>query len=328
MRPDSSELASEPFRETGCYRDTVAYLQYLDVERRLSPNTSQSYRHDLDALLRFFFEADVLARDAGAETIRQAVIQIRKRGLSAASVARHLSSWRGFYTFAIHRLGYPNNPCAGFKGPKLRRKLPSTLTPDACAQLLDSRAAPDVIKEDAILARDRAMFELLYSAGLRLSELTGLNLLDVDLKAGEARVTGKGSKTRIVPIGKCAVRAIEAWLPWRDSLNRKQEKALFLSRNGDRLGQRSVQKRLDQWADKSRLGQPVHPHLLRHAFATHLLQSSGDLRAVQELLGHANISTTQVYTHLDWQHLAKVYDQAHPRARRVKSPGTKVQEGE
>jgi len=315
MRP---ETPSEQERESTCQAHVERYLTYIAAERRLSPNTVSSYRRDLASLLEGLGIQEITAQDATPEHIRQVVIRIRKQGLSAASLARHLSSWRGFYTFAVHRLGYPNNPCAGFKGPKVRRKLPQTLTPDACTQLLDSRASPAQIEDDSLLARDRAMFELLYSAGVRLSELTGLNLHDVDLKDGQARVTGKGSKSRIVPIGSCTVRAIKAWLPWRDIIrNGSDEKALFLNRRGGRLTQRSVQLRLDTWAKSTNLGQPVHPHMLRHAFASHLLQSSGDLRAVQELLGHANISTTQIYTHLDWQHLAKVYDQAHPRAKRV-----------
>jgi integrase/recombinase XerC len=175
-------------------------------------------------------------------------------------------------------------------------------------------AAPD--GDDALAARDRAMFELFYSSGLRLSELTGLDLDDLNLQTGEAQVTGKGRKTRIVPVGRQALDAVTAWLPQRLALARDGSAALFVSQRGSRLSPRSVQLRLNRWALQAGLGQHVHPHMLRHAFATHVLQSSGDLRAVQEMLGHASISTTQVYTHLDWQHLAKVYDQAHPRARK------------
>lgn len=312
----------EPPKEHPCKADVERYLTYITVEKRLSPNSVSSYQRDLTTLLEGFETQKITAREATPEHIRQVVILLRKQGLAASSMARRLSSWRGFYTFATFRLGYPNNPCAGFKGPKVRRKLPQTLSPDACTQLLDSRATPAQIDNDALLARDRAMFECLYSAGLRLSELVGLNLPDVDLKEGLARVTGKGSKSRIVPIGSCTVQAIKAWLPWRAILRKDAgEKALFLSKQGSRLKQRTIQLRLNTWAKHSDLSQPVHPHMLRHAFASHLLQSSGDLRAVQEMLGHANISTTQIYTHLDWQHLAKVYDQAHPRAKRVKSGG-------
>ena len=316
MKPESP--LDSPVK-TVCRKHVDAYLLHLAAERRLSPNTVASYRRDLESLLSTLEKHDTEASKATVLDIREVVIKIRKKGLAAASVARHLSSWRGFYAYAGLRLGYPLNPCAGFKGPKVRRALPKTLSPDACTQLLDSRATPKIIDNDALLARDRAMFELLYSSGLRISELTGLNLIDVDLKAGEARVTGKGDKTRIVPVGKIAGRAIKAWLAWRDTfLKGKEEKALFLSKRGTRICPRSVQLRLDSWAQGSTLGQAVHPHMLRHAFASHMLQSSGDLRAVQEMLGHASISTTQIYTHLDWQHLAKVYDQAHPRAKRVK----------
>lgn len=194
------------------------------------------------------------------------------------------------------------------------KALPQTLSPDTCTQLLDGN--PAASGDDVLALRDRAMFELFYSSGLRLAELVGLDLNDVNLQSGEAQVTGKGSKTRIVPVGQQALAALAAWLPQRLSLTRGNTPALFIGQRGARLTPRSVQLRLNRWALQAGLGQHVHPHLLRHAFATHVLQSSGDLRAVQEMLGHASISTTQVYTHLDWQHLAKVYDQAHPRARK------------
>lgn len=295
------------------------YLQYLAAERRLSPHTIDNYRHDLASLSQLVDGKPLAELDVA--DIRGAIVKLRGRGLAAASVARQLSSWRGFYGFACRRLGYTSNPCTGLRPPKAGKRLPQPLTPDACAQLLDT---PDA-SADALTARDCAMFELFYSSGLRLSELTGLDLDDVDLRSGEARVTGKGRKTRIVPVGQQALTAIAAWLPLRLPLMSRGDgfpeesrgtPALFVSRRGARLTPRSVQLRLDRWALQARLGQNIHPHMLRHAFATHLLQSSGDLRAVQEMLGHASISTTQVYTHLDWQHLAKVYDQTHPRARK------------
>jgi integrase/recombinase XerC len=286
-----------------------AYLQHLAAERRLSPHTVAAYRRDLENLSRLTAGKPLDALTVA--DIRGAIVKLRGQRLSAASVARQLSSWRGFYTFACRRLGYPGNPCTGLRPPKAARALPEILSPDDCARLLD-RPRDD----DALAARDRAMFELFYSSGLRLAELVGLDLGDVDLRAGEATVTGKGSKTRVVPVGRQALDALAAWLPLRAPLARDGTRALFVNRHGARLGPRSVQLRLDRWAQQAGLGQHVHPHMLRHAFATHVLQSSGDLRAVQEMLGHASISTTQVYTHLDWQHLAKVYDQAHPRARR------------
>ncbi len=286
------------------------YLQHLAAERRLSAHTLAAYSRDLENLKRL---TDGKALDTlTPHDIRGAIVKLRAGNLAATSVARQLSSWRGFYTFACRRLGYPSNPCSGLRPPKSARSLPDILSPDTCAQLLDAPASGD----DPLATRDRAMFELFYSSGLRLSELVGIDLGDLDLDSGEARVTGKGNKTRLVPVGRQAVAAITAWLPLRLTLARAATSALFVGRRGDRLTPRSVQLRLARWARAAGLGQHVHPHMLRHAFATHVLQSSGDLRAVQEMLGHASISTTQVYTHLDWQHLAKAYDQAHPRARK------------
>jgi integrase/recombinase XerC len=289
-----------------------AYLQYLAAERRLSPHTVEAYRRDLASLGQL--TAGKPLAELTVSDIRGAIVRLRAQGLSAASVARHLSSWRGFYTFACRRLGHSGNPCSGLRPPKAPKTLPQVLSPDACAQLLDA-AVPET-DSAALSARDRAMFELFYSSGLRLSELAGLDLHDVNLQAGEAQVTGKGRKTRLVPVGHAAVAALSAWLPQRETLVRGPVTALFVSQRGSRLSPRSVQLRLNRWALQAGLNQHVHPHMLRHAFATHVLQSSGDLRAVQEMLGHASISTTQVYTHLDWQHLARVYDQAHPRARK------------
>ena len=289
-----------------------AYLLHLAAERRLSPHTVDAARRDLAALRQQAGEKPLAGLDAA--DIRSAIVRLRSRGLAPASVARQLSSWRGFYAFACRRLGYPGNPCVGLRPPRAARALPQVLSPDACAQLFDGAARPPV--DAALAARDRAMFELLYSSGLRLAELVGLDLHDVDPRSGEAQVTGKGRKTRVVPVGRAALAALAAWLPLRQTLVRDATPALFVSRRGARLGARSVQLRLERWVTQSGLGQHVHPHMLRHAFATHVLQSSGDLRAVQDMLGHASIGTTQVYTHLDWQHLARIYDQAHPRARK------------
>ncbi|HUX29323.1 MAG TPA: tyrosine recombinase XerC [Thiobacillus sp.] len=299
---------------------TAHYLQHLAAERRLSPHTVAAYQRDL-ANLSELTPGRPLA-ELTVTDIRGAIVKLRGQGLAATSVARQLSSWRGFYTFACRRLGYANNPCSGLRPPKAAKTLPDILSPDTCAQLLGGRADND----DALAARDRAMFELFYSSGLRLAELVGLDLDDVNLQSGEAQVTGKGRKTRIVPVGRQALAALAAWLQQRQPLMSRRDgipgqahahtAALFVSQRGTRLTPRSVQLRLNRWALQAGLGQHVHPHMLRHAFATHVLQSSGDLRAVQEMLGHASISTTQVYTHLDWQHLAKVYDQAHPRARK------------
>ena len=291
--------------------DAVAhYLQHLAAERRLSPHTVEAYRRDL-VNLSTLAGGKPLA-ELTITDIRGAIVRLRGRNLAAKSLARQLSSWRGFYAFACRRLGFTHNPCIGLRPPRAAKALPEILSPDACAQLLDAEPAAG---DAALAARDRAMFELFYSSGLRLAELAGLDLDAVDLRAGEAQVTGKGRKTRIVPVGRQALEALAAWLPLRMQLARDTA-ALFVGQRGARLGPRSIQLRLERWARQAGLGQHVHPHILRHAFATHVLQSSGDLRAVQEMLGHASISTTQVYTHLDWQHLAKVYDQAHPRARK------------
>lgn len=290
----------------------ASYLQHLAAERRLSPHTVAAYQRDLTNLVNL--TAGTPLAQLEVSDIRGAIIKLRSRNLSASSVARQLSSWRGFYAFACRRLGYANNPCTGLRPPKAAKALPQILSPDACTQLLDGSS--QMTADDALLARDHAMFELFYSSGLRLSELVGLDLHDLNLQTGEAQVTGKGNKTRIVPVGQKALTAMAAWLPLRLPLARADTAAVFVGQHGARLSPRSVQLRLNRWALRAGLNQHVHPHMLRHAFATHVLQSSGDLRAVQEMLGHASISTTQVYTHLDWQHLAKVYDQAHPRARK------------
>ncbi|MDP2265380.1 MAG: tyrosine recombinase XerC [Thiobacillus sp.] len=288
------------------------YLQHLAAERRLSPHTVAAYQRDLNNLCKL--AGDKSLADLEITDIRGAIVKLREQSLAASSVARQLSSWRGFYTFACRRLGYASNPCIGLRPPKAARALPQVLSPDVCTQLLNGAA--DAALDNPLQARDRAMFELFYSSGLRLSELSDLDLNDLDLKTGEAQVTGKGRKTRIVPVGRQALTTLTAWLKHRLPLLRDNTPALFISQRGSRLTPRSVQLRLNRWAMQAGLGQHVHPHMLRHAFATHVLQSSGDLRAVQEMLGHASISTTQIYTHLDWQHLAKVYDQTHPRARK------------
>ena len=287
-----------------------SYLQHLAAERRLSPHTLSAYQRDLAQLSQL--TAGKPLAELSVTDIRGAIVKLRGHNLSPASVARHLSSWRGFYMFACRRLGYASNPCIGLRPPKAAKALPQVLSPDTCAQLLNGAQA--AAEDTALQARDRAMFELFYSSGLRLSELADLDLNDVNLQSGEAQVTGKGRKTRIVPVGQQALTALAAWLQQRQP--RDNTPALFLNQRGTRLSPRSIQLRLNRWAIQAGLSQHVHPHLLRHAFATHVLQSSGDLRAVQEMLGHASISTTQVYTHLDWQHLAKVYDQTHPRARK------------
>jgi len=284
------------------------YLDHLTHERRLSANTVQSYTRDIAALLALASETPLSALQA--HDVRRYAAQLHGGGLGAKSIARMLSAWRGFYRYLARDHGQGDNPCLGIRAPKSAKRLPHALSPDEAGRLLD------VEPEGALKVRDKAMFELFYSSGLRLSELTGLAPADVNYAEGTVRVTGKGSKTRIVPVGAHAIAALAAWMTARAQIPRLAPDALFVNRTGQRLTPRSVQQRLKGWAARQGVSTTIHPHVLRHSFASHVLQSSGDLRAVQEMLGHASISTTQVYTHLDFQHLAKVYDAAHPRARR------------
>ncbi len=285
------------------------YLAVLQRERRAGVHTVGAYRRDLDCLIE-------LARGEALEVlapqdIRRFVAALHGRGLDGRSLARTLSAWRGFYRWLARQRGVASNPCQGLRAPKAKRALPAALSPDDAQRLLDAPA------DDVLELRDKAMFELFYSSGLRLAELAALDRgAAQDMSHGEVTVVGKRRKERKVPVGRQARRAVQAWLQPRDALARPGEAALFVSRRGTRLSARMIQARLERWARKGALGQHVHPHMLRHSFASHVLQSSGDLRAVQEMLGHANISTTQVYTHLDFQHLAKVYDAAHPRAKK------------
>ncbi|UCF74434.1 MAG: tyrosine recombinase XerC, partial [Betaproteobacteria bacterium] len=271
------------------------YLEHLEHERRLSAHTVRNYERDICALLRA--AGTVPLRELQPAQIRRFVSQLHSQGLDGKSLARVLSAWRGFFTYLCRDHGHDHNPCLGIRAPKAAKRLPHALSPDEAGRLMQSGAA------DALAVRDRAILELLYSSGLRLSELTGLALDDVNYRDATIRVTGKGAKTRVVPVGSYALAALRAWLVERAPLAPQGEQAMFLARNGAPLSARSVQARLKQWGLKLGLPGNVHPHALRHSFASHLLQSSGDLRAVQDMLGHASISTTQVYTHLDFQHL-------------------------
>jgi integrase/recombinase XerC len=284
------------------------YLELLTNERRLSRHTVASYARDIAALLSLAGSAQLQRLDT--HQVRRYVAQLHARGLDGRTLARMLSAWRGFFNYLARNHGHAQNPCVGIRAPRTAKRLPQALSADEAARLMGIAAA------DRLALRDKAIIELFYSSGLRLSELTGLQLDDVNIRDATVRVTGKGSKTRVVPVGRFALAALQAWTPARQELARPGERALFVGRDGTALGPRAVQVRLKQWALKLGLADKVHPHTLRHSFASHLLQSSGDLRAVQEMLGHASISTTQVYTHLDFQHLAKAYDAAHPRAKR------------
>ncbi len=287
------------------------YFSHLRNERRLAGHTLAAYARDAKLLTGL---AGSRALEAlGAADIRRFVATLHGKGQSPRSLARILSSWRGFYDWLARDRAVASNPCAGVKAPRAPRNLPEVLSPDDAVRLVSR-------EDDSPLGRrDRALFELAYSCGLRVAELTGLDLGAIDAATGEVRVTGKGAKTRIVPVGAPALKALAAWLPVRAGLAKTAERALFVGLAGRRLAPREVQRRIKLWAAAAGIAVDVHPHMLRHSFASHVLQSSGDLRAVQEMLGHASIASTQVYTHLDFQHLAKVYDAAHPRARKKKA---------
>lgn len=284
------------------------YLEFLRHERRLAAHTLSAYLRDGSVL-----EALADGRGPGeldTADIRRFVATLHGRGLSPRTLARLLSSWRGYFDWLVKHREIAANPCKAIRAPRAARTLPEALSPDEASRLV-------AIDDDSDVGlRDRALFELAYSCGLRVSELTGLDVDAIDVRSGEARVLGKGSKTRIVPVGGPALEALARWLPVRERLAVAGESALFIGRTGRRLSPREVQRRIKHRAAAAGLAMDVHPHMLRHSFASHLLQSSGDLRAVQEMLGHASLSSTQVYTHLDFQHLAKVYDAAHPRAKR------------
>ena len=284
------------------------YLDHLRHERRLAAHTVAAYARD-GATLERLSEGRAPAALTTAH-IRRFVATLHGRGLAPRSLARVLSSWRGFFDWLVREQALGANPCAGVRAPRAPKTLPQTLSPDEAVRLVSQEG------DGAFGLRDRALFEVAYSCGLRVSEVTGLDVDALDARTGEARVLGKGAKTRIVPVGEAALAAIERWLPKRAKLARAGERALFVGRAGRRMSVREVQRRIKHWAAAAGLDVDVHPHMLRHSFASHVLQSSGDLRAVQEMLGHASIASTQVYTHLDFQHLAKVYDAAHPRARR------------
>jgi integrase/recombinase XerC len=286
------------------------YLDALKHQRRLAPATLANYARALDLLINLYKKPLQALEPA---EVRRSIALLHAKGLSPRTLALILSAWRGWFRWLARHRGFRSNPVLGIRAPKAARPLPKALSVESTQRLLDAQK-----DEGSAAQRDRAMFELLYSSGLRLAELVALDVGDgrLDLRQGEVTVTGKGSKTRTVPIGAKAREALHAWLEARSQLASPSEKAVFVGARGKRISPAVVGARLAAWARARGLNQRVHPHMLRHSFATHVLQSSQDLRAVQELLGHASISTTQVYTHLDFQALAKVYDAAHPRARK------------
>jgi len=288
-----------------------AFTQYLRIEKQLSARTLEAYQRDLLKLQRYAQQRQLTHLNAiNHQEIRLLLAQQHRGGSGGKTLARWLSALRSFFRFAIKRGWLEANPAEGLQAPKSPKKLPNTLDVDQASQFVQLQG------DDFISLRDGAMVELMYSSGLRLAELVGCDIKDIDLAEASVRVTGKGNKQRELPVGRFAIAAIKRYLTVRGLHAHSTEAALFVSQRGNRISHRSVQARLEQISLRQGMGQPVHPHMLRHSFASHMLESSSDLRLVQELLGHANISTTQVYTHLDFQHLAKVYDSAHPRAQR------------
>ncbi|MGK0159046.1 tyrosine recombinase XerC [Pseudomonas mosselii] len=293
-------------------RQLEAYCAHLRNERQVSEHTLLAYRRDLEKVIEFCNTQGIAGWSAlQVQQLRQLVARQHHHGQSSRSLARLLSAVRGLYRY-LNREGHcQHDPANGLAPPKSERRLPKVLDTDRALQLLDGG-----VDDEFIARRDQAILELFYSSGLRLSELTGLDLEHLDLAAGLVQVHGKGGKSRVLPVGRKAREAMQAWLKLR-GIAGPRDGAVFLSRQGKRLGPRAIQLRVKA-AGERELGQHLHPHMLRHSFASHLLESSQDLRAVQEMLGHADISTTQIYTHLDFQHLAAVYDSAHPRAKRSK----------
>ncbi|PKO42871.1 MAG: tyrosine recombinase XerC [Betaproteobacteria bacterium HGW-Betaproteobacteria-22] len=286
------------------------YIQHLTFERGLSTLTCKNYRRDIEILGTLADKAEL--NTLKNSHIRRFVATLHGRGLSSKSIARALSAWRGFYHYLIHHKAFTENPIIGLRAPKSAKTLPQALSVDQAIKFVD------IAGDDFLAIRDHAILELFYSSGLRLAELVNLDIGMLDLSGGTVTVTGKGNKTRIIPLGSHASQAMQTWLTTRNltAIDRPDTQAVFITLKGRRISARAIQYRVKAWAIKQGINADVHPHLLRHSFATHVLQSSHDLRAVQEMLGHASISTTQVYTHLDFQHLAKIYDHAHPRARK------------
>jgi len=287
------------------------FFVYLENERGLSARTIKAYQRDLDQLIQFLDGQDIeRAEQVNQHHIRAFIAQRHRQGLGGKSLQRMLSAIRSLFRWML-REGYAqHNPATPVRAPKSPRHLPATLDADTMSQLLD------IPCDTPLAVRDKAIMELFYSSGLRLSELAGLRWDQIDLASGMVTVTGKGNRTRMVPVGRMAARALTEWRKVRANFAAFEEPHVFVSQRGNPIAVRTIQTRIRHWARHQGMPQNVYPHLLRHSFASHMLESSGDLRAVQELLGHADISTTQIYTHLDFQHLARVYDKTHPRAKK------------
>ena len=284
------------------------FFNYIKFEKRLSELTIKNYQHDINRLIKL---NDKKLTEINSEDIRLSLSKLHASGLSGKSLSRILSSWRGCFLFLNKSQLMKYDPTAGIKAPKPKKKLPQTLSIDQVFNLIN------IPQTGFIDTRDKAILEFFYSSGLRLSELVNIHISDIDMSEQTLKVLGKGNKFRIVPIGRKAIEALSLWILQRNKLNKiLDSELLFLNQHGKKLTARAIQYRLKFWAQKNNIPENIHPHLLRHGCASHVLQSSQDLRAVQELLGHSNISTTQIYTHLDFQHLSKIYDQAHPRSKK------------
>ena len=292
--------------------DIERYLNGLEIERRLSPHTLSAYQRDIVKLISFCDDKGVMLwQGLNTHLIRQFSAHLNANGMNAKSIQRILSSGRGLCNFLIQHKLIKNNPFDDVRAPKAEKRLPKTLSVDQITNLVE------IDINNPISYRDKAVLELFYSSGLRLAELCRLDLNDLSLGEQLIRVTGKGNKTRELPIGRHALKALQEWILVRNNFPLKDYEAVFVSQHGNRINPRTIQQRVKYWAVKQGIEISVSPHMLRHSFASHLLESSGELRSVQELLGHSNISTTQIYTHLDFQHLAQVYDDAHPRAKKM-----------
>jgi len=301
--PSHSSLLAIPIEQ---------FLNYLKSEKQLSLNTQINYRRQLYAIIDLSRDLDLTNwQDLDSSAVRLLISRSRQTGLQARSLSLRLSALRSFLDWMVKNELIVANPARGVVNPKLGQHLPKNIDIDEVNQLLN------IEYNDPLSVRDRAMLEVMYGSGLRLSELVNINCRELNLREGEVRVMGKGNKERKLPLGRESIKWIEHWLSMRNQFN-PHDDALFISKLGKRISPRNVEKRFAQWGVKQGLSSHVHPHKLRHSFATHMLESSGDLRAVQELLGHADLSTTQVYTHLDFSHLSEVYDSAHPRAKRGK----------
>ena len=292
--------------------EVASFIDYLKVVKNFSGHTTKNYKRDLDKFIRFLSDNSTSLEKCDEQDIRLFVNQERRKGLSPRSIQRVLSSCRSFFNYLVEHKGFEKNHAQNISSPKSSKSLPKALDADLVQKLLNFKPKTE------LETRDKAIAELFYSSGLRLSELQGIDIGDISIKERTCRVVGKGNKTRDLPIGRQAIKSLRDWILIREKYSTESDLAIFINKQGKRLSNRSIQARLKKLSTERGLP-AVHPHMLRHSFASHILESSGDLRAVQEMLGHADIGTTEIYTKLDFQHLSKVYDKAHPRAKKSKA---------